>query len=77
MTTRICVTLIFLFVTLVAWHGVTVQVRRGRTTYIGGDRRGIPRERCPVTFWCHIVWDALAGLAFAAVAVLAAIGYFA
>jgi len=77
MATRSCVTLIFLAITLVAWHGVLVQVRRGRTTHIGGDRRGIPRERYPVTFWCHIVWDTLAGLAFAAVAALAAIGYFA
>ncbi len=75
MATPICIPLIFPAILLVAWRGVWVEVRSGRTPCISGDPRGISRERYAVTFWCHIVWDALAGLAFAAVAVLAAIGY--
>lgn len=67
---------ILLVIALIAWHGVWVQVRSGRTTYIGGDPRGIPRERYPVSFWCYVVWDALAGAGCVALAILAAIGYF-
>lgn len=75
MVTRVCTSLLFLVIALVALHGVRAQILSGRTTYIGGDPRGISRERHPVTFWCHVVFDAVAGLLFAAVAVLAAIGY--
>ena len=76
MATRIGVSLIFVVIARIAWHGVRVQVRSGRTTFVGGDPRGISRERYPVTFWCHIIWDALVGAGCAAIAVFAAIGYF-